>query len=149
MESMESIESNVVIMSGVCSYFCVVYSCTTLCGLRLQKLLTFGYLWLALLTFSLYLSSPFLTHPYISAGRINFLKDLFIYTGIIFISYFASFHFTPLFMWPLPLQTQMGTQFHSHKIDVFSKMHNAPKTRFWLLLVNNSLCSIPLSYARS
>ena len=26
---------------------------------------------------------------------------------------------------------------------------NLAKTRFWFLLVNNSLCSIPLSYARS
>ena len=41
--------------------------------------------------------------------------------------------------------------FHLKKWPYFQKpeLGNLAKTRFWLLLVNNSLCSIPLSYARS
>ena len=43
------------------------------------------------------------------------------------------------------------TLFHLKNWPYLQKpeFRNLAKTRFWLLLVNNSLCSIPLSYARS
>ena len=43
------------------------------------------------------------------------------------------------------------TLFHLKNLLYLQKpeLGNLAKTRFWLLLVNNSLCSIPLSYARS
>ena len=43
------------------------------------------------------------------------------------------------------------TLFHSKNWPYLQKPEfgNLAKTRFWLLLVNNSLCSIPLSCARS
>ena len=48
-----------------------------------------------------------------------------------FLAIFTLFH---LINWPYLQKPQLG---------------NLGKTRFWLLLVNNELCSIPLSFARS
>ena len=48
-----------------------------------------------------------------------------------FLAIFTLFHFTN---WPYLQKPQLG---------------NLGETRFWLLLVNNELCSIPLSFARS
>ena len=52
----------------------------------------------------------------------------------IFLLFLASFTLFHLKNWPYLQKPEFG---------------NLAKTRFWFLLVNNSLCSIPLSWARS